>query len=67
MMVVASDTIANPIGNAPCRMPPTKPRRAFGAISSASVLFEVYSPPMNTPSMKRSPISSTSAQDPTAA
>jgi hypothetical protein len=64
MKLVTADTRAKPIGNAPCNTPPMKPRRAFGTISSASVLFDVYSPPMNTPSMKRNAISSTSDQTP---
>jgi hypothetical protein len=38
-------------------MPPISPRRFFGAISSANVLLDVYSPPMNTPPMNRNAIS----------
>ena len=64
MKLVTAETMAKPIGKAPCSTPPTKPRRSFGTISSASVLLDVYSPPMNTPSTKRSTINSTSAQTP---
>jgi hypothetical protein len=37
VIVLTRETAANPIGKAPWISPPTKPRRSFGTVSSASL------------------------------
>jgi hypothetical protein len=37
VIVLTRETASNPIGKAPWISPPTKPRRSFGTISSASL------------------------------